>query len=158
MHLVISEIDSSAATSLHAVTLLALCLTGDKVAKVPSPVSTNGREIQQLHALNAQIFIKIHRSDYAEKQLKCMQQIDKDPALTQHAKAGHRYYFAEKYPMTGKVLNGKAVFCMHVRSFESLRLFLGLLNKLKLSHPDHVLVKGAASLEENFERALQADA
>jgi coatomer protein complex subunit epsilon len=37
------------------------------------------------HALNVQIFIKMHRSDYAEKQLKIMQQIDEDHTLTQLA-------------------------------------------------------------------------
>jgi coatomer protein complex subunit epsilon len=30
------------------------------------------------------------------------------------------------------------------------------LNQLKLSHPEHVLVKRAASAEDNFERALQS--
>lgn len=39
------------------------------------------------HALNVQIFIKMHRSDYAEKQLKIMQQIDEDHTLTQLANA-----------------------------------------------------------------------
>ena len=39
------------------------------------------------HALNVQIFIKMHRSDYAEKQLKIMQQIDEDHTLTQLASA-----------------------------------------------------------------------
>lgn len=39
------------------------------------------------HALNVQIFIKMHRSDYAEKQLRVMQQIDEDHTLTQLASA-----------------------------------------------------------------------
>lgn len=39
------------------------------------------------HALNVQIFIKMHRSDYAEKQLRIMQQIDEDHTLTQLANA-----------------------------------------------------------------------
>jgi hypothetical protein len=39
------------------------------------------------HALNVQIFIKMHRSDYAEKQLKIMHQIDEDHTLTQLANA-----------------------------------------------------------------------
>nr|CAB3485717.1 unnamed protein product [Digitaria exilis] len=153
-----------------------------------------------LHALNVQIFIKMHRSDYAEKQLKIMQQIDEDHTLTQLANAwldiavgGSKIReaylifqdFAEKYPMTGMVLNGKAVCCMHMGSFEEAEtLLLEALNKdakdpetlanlivcnlhlgkpssrflsqLKLSHPDHVLVKNAASSDANFERALQA--
>ena len=39
------------------------------------------------HALNVQIFIKMHRSDYAERQLRVMQQIDEDHTLTQLANA-----------------------------------------------------------------------
>lgn len=39
------------------------------------------------HALNVQIFLKMHRSDYAEKQLRVMQQIDEDHTLTQLASA-----------------------------------------------------------------------
>lgn len=39
------------------------------------------------HALNVQIFIKMHRSDYAEKQLRVMQQFDEDHTLTQLASA-----------------------------------------------------------------------
>lgn len=39
------------------------------------------------HALNVQIFIKMHRSDYAERQLRTMQQIDEDHTLTQLANA-----------------------------------------------------------------------
>jgi len=38
-------------------------------------------------ALNVQIFIKMHRSDYAERQLRIMQQIDEDHTLTQLANA-----------------------------------------------------------------------
>nr|ACF81616.1 unknown [Zea mays] len=98
-----------------------------------------------LHALNVQIFIKMHRSDYAEKQLKIMQQIDEDHTLTQLANAwlgiavgGSKIReaylifqdFAEKYPMTGMVLNGKAVCCMHMGSFEEAEtLLLEALNK-----------------------------
>lgn len=153
-----------------------------------------------LHALNVQIFLKMHRSDYADKQLKIMQQTDEDHTLTQLANAwldiavgGSKIReaylifqdFAEKYPMTGMVLNGKAVCCMHMGSFEEAEtLLLEALNKdakdpetlanlivcnlhlgkpssryfsqLKLSHPDHVLVKTTTSAEGNFERALQA--
>lgn len=39
------------------------------------------------HALNVQIFLKMYRSDYAEKQLRIMQQIDEDHTLTQLANA-----------------------------------------------------------------------
>lgn len=39
------------------------------------------------HALNVQIFIKMHRSDYAERQLRIMQQVDEDHTLTQLANA-----------------------------------------------------------------------
>lgn len=39
------------------------------------------------HALNVQIFIKMNRSDFAEKQLRVMQQIDEDHTLTQLANA-----------------------------------------------------------------------
>lgn len=39
------------------------------------------------HALNVQIFIKMHRTDYAEKQLGVMQQYDEDHTLTQLATA-----------------------------------------------------------------------
>ncbi|KAI8002809.1 Coatomer subunit epsilon-1 [Camellia lanceoleosa] len=39
------------------------------------------------HALNVQIFLKMHRSDYAEKKLRIMQQIDEDHTLTQLANA-----------------------------------------------------------------------
>jgi hypothetical protein len=46
-----------------------------------------GLSLGYRHALNVQIFIKMHRSDYAEKQLKIMQQIDEDHTLTQLANA-----------------------------------------------------------------------
>jgi len=39
------------------------------------------------YALNVQIFIKMHRAEYAEKQLRVMQQIDEDHTLTQLASA-----------------------------------------------------------------------
>ncbi|KAH8518240.1 hypothetical protein H0E87_000185, partial [Populus deltoides] len=92
---------------------------------------------------------------------------------------------SEKYPMTGLILNGKAVCCMHMGNFdEAETLLLEALNKdakdpetlanfvvcslhigksssrylsqLKLSHPDHMLVKHASSAENNFERAVQS--
>lgn len=37
--------------------------------------------------MNVQIFLKMHRSDYAERQLRAMQQIDEDHTLTQLASA-----------------------------------------------------------------------
>jgi Coatomer epsilon subunit len=37
--------------------------------------------------LNVQIFIKMNRTDHAEKQLKLMQQADEDHTLTQFANA-----------------------------------------------------------------------
>lgn len=39
------------------------------------------------YALNVQIYIKMHRSDFAEKQLRVMQQNDEDHTLTQLASA-----------------------------------------------------------------------
>lgn len=39
------------------------------------------------NALNIQIFIKMNRSDYAERQLRVMQQVDEDHTLTQLAMA-----------------------------------------------------------------------
>ncbi|KAJ6332571.1 COATOMER SUBUNIT EPSILON [Salix viminalis] len=161
---------------------------------------TNAGGTMELHALNVQIFLKMHRSDYAEKQLRIMQQTDEDHTLTQLATAwlnlavgGSKIQeaylifqdFSEKYPMTGLILNGKAVCCMHMGNFdEAETLLLEALNKdakdpetlanlvvcslhigksssrylsqLKLSHPDHVLVKRASSAEDNFERAVQS--
>ncbi|KAF3339028.1 coatomer subunit epsilon-1 [Carex littledalei] len=98
-----------------------------------------------LHALNVQIFIKMNRSDHAEKQLKIMQQIDEDHTLTQLANAwvdiavgGSKIQeaylifqdFSEKYPMTCLVLNGKAVCCMLMGNFdEAESLLIEALNK-----------------------------
>ncbi|KAK4709904.1 hypothetical protein R3W88_004417 [Solanum pinnatisectum] len=160
---------------------------------------TNAGGTMELHALNAQIFIKMHRSDYAEKQLRIMQQADEDHTLTQLANAwlnlavgGSKIQeaylifqdFSEKNQMTGLILNGKAVCCMHMGNFdEAETLLLEALNKdtkdsetlanlvvcslhlgkpstrylsqLKISHPDHMLVGRAASAEEIFDRAVQ---
>ncbi|XP_011005335.1 PREDICTED: coatomer subunit epsilon-1-like [Populus euphratica] len=92
---------------------------------------------------------------------------------------------SEKYPMTGLLLNGRAVCCIHMANFdEAETLLLEALNKdakdpetlanfvvcslhigkssshylsqLKISHPDHMLVKRASSAKNNFERAVQA--
>ncbi|KAG9439015.1 hypothetical protein H6P81_019180 [Aristolochia fimbriata] len=161
---------------------------------------TNAGGTMELHALNVQIFLKMHRSDYAEKQLKIMQQIDEDHTLTQLANAwlnlavgGSKIQeaylifqdFAEKYQTTGMILNGKAVCCMQMGRFdEAESLLLESLNKdakdgetlanlvvcclhlgksssrylsqLRLSHPDHMLVKRTSAAEDSFERALQA--
>ncbi|XP_010519040.1 PREDICTED: coatomer subunit epsilon-1-like [Tarenaya hassleriana] len=161
---------------------------------------TNAGGNMELHALNVQIFIKMHRSDHAEKQLRVMQQIDEDHTLTQLANAwldlavgGSKIQeaylifqdFSEKYPMTCLILNGKAVCCMHMGNFEEAEtLLLEALNKdakdpetlanlvvcslhvgksssrylsqLKLSHPEHMLVKRASSAEDSFERACQS--
>ncbi|XP_031247544.1 coatomer subunit epsilon-1-like [Pistacia vera] len=161
---------------------------------------TNAGGTMELHALNVQIFLKMHRSDYAERQLRVMQQTDEDHTLTQLASAwlnlavgGSKIQEAylifqdlsEKYPMTGLILNGKAVCCMHMGNFdEAETLLLEALNKdakdpetlanlivcslhlgksssrylsqLKLSYPHHILVKRATSAEENFERAIQS--
>ncbi|KAG4158186.1 hypothetical protein ERO13_D02G104900v2 [Gossypium hirsutum] len=161
---------------------------------------TNAGGTMELHALNVQIFIKMHRSDYAERQLRVMQQIDEDHTLTQLANAwlnlavgGSKIQeaylifqdFSEKYPMTGLILNGKAVCCIHMGNFdEAETLLLEALNKdakdpetlsnlvvcglhlgksssrylsqLKLTHPEHILVKRASSAEDSFERAVQS--
>ncbi|KAL2244568.1 coatomer subunit epsilon-1 [Sesamum indicum] len=235
--LVINEIDSSAATTLQAVKLLALYLSGPEnketaisslhewladpaIGNNPSLrliagtiflheqdynealKHTNAGGTMELHALNVQIFLKMHRSDYAEKQLRVMQGIDEDHPLTQLANAwlnlavgGSKIQeaylifqdFSEKYQMTSLLLNGKAVCCMHKGDFdEAETLLLEALNKdakdpetlanlvvcslhvgksasrylsqLKLSHPDHLLVKRLSSAEESFDRAVQTAA
>ncbi|KAF5475474.1 hypothetical protein F2P56_007277 [Juglans regia] len=161
---------------------------------------TNAGGTMELHSLNVQIFLKMHRSDYAERQLRVMQQIDEDHTLTQLANAwlnlsvgGSKIQeaylifqdFSEKYQMTSLILNGKAVCCMHMGNFdEAETLLLDALNKdakdpetlanlvvcclhlgkpssrflsqLKISHPDHVLVKRSSSAEESFDRAIQS--
>ncbi|KAK9156181.1 hypothetical protein Sjap_003661 [Stephania japonica] len=106
---------------------------------------THAGGTMELHALNVQIFLKMHRSDYAEKQLKIMQQVDEDHTLTQLANTwlnlavgGSKIQeaflifqdFSEKYQMTGLVLNGKAVCYMHMGNFdEAENLLLEALNK-----------------------------
>ncbi|KAK9133832.1 hypothetical protein Scep_013360 [Stephania cephalantha] len=161
---------------------------------------THAGGTMELHALNVQIFLKMHRSDYAEKQLKIMQQVEEDHTLTQLANTwlnlavgGSKIQeaflifqdFSEKYQMTGLVLNGKAVCYMHMGNFdEAENLLLEALNKdakdaetlanlvvcclhlgkpssrflsqLKLTHPEHILVRRMETAEENFDRALQA--
>ncbi|KAA8537085.1 hypothetical protein F0562_029563 [Nyssa sinensis] len=232
--LVINEIDSSAATPLQAVKLLALYLSSpdNKETTISSlhewlgdpaigsnPIlrliagivfmheqdynealkHTNAGGTIDLHALNVQIFLKMHRSDYAEKQLRIMQQIDEDHTLTQLANAwlnlavgGSKIQeaylifqdFSEKYQMTSLILNGKAVCCMHMGNFDEAETFLlealnkdakdaetlanlvvcslhlgkpssRYLSQLKLSNPDHMLVKRTSAAEESFDRAVQ---
>lgn len=233
--LVINEIDSSAATPLQAVKLLALYLSGSEnkestisslkewladpaIGNIPTLrlvagiifmheqdyiealKHTNAGGTMELHALNVQIYLKMYRSDHAEKQLKIMQQIDEDHTLTQLANAwlnlavgGSKIQeaylifqdFSEKYSMTGLILNGKAVCCMHMGNFdEAESLLLEALNKdakdaetlsnlvvcclhlnkpatrylsqLKVTHPEHMFVKRLSVAEENFERAVQS--
>ncbi|KAL8512788.1 hypothetical protein ACS0TY_019065 [Phlomoides rotata] len=107
---------------------------------------TNAGGTMELHALNVQIFLKMHRSDYAEKQLRIMQGIDEDHPLTQLANAwlnlavgGSKIQeaylifqdFSERYQMTNLVLNGKAVCCMHKGEFdEAETLLLEALNRV----------------------------
>ncbi|XP_071697968.1 coatomer subunit epsilon-1-like [Rutidosis leptorrhynchoides] len=178
--LVINEVDSSAATPLQAVKLLASYLLSpdnkesaissirewlDDAAIGNNPILrliagtifmheqdynealkyTNTGGSMELYALNVQIFLKMHRADYAEKQLRVMQQIDEDHTLTQLATAwvnlavgGSKIQeaylifqdFSEKYQITNLILNGKAVCCMHMGNFdEAESLLLEALNK-----------------------------
>ncbi|KAJ0590025.1 putative coatomer, epsilon subunit, tetratricopeptide-like helical domain superfamily [Helianthus annuus] len=232
--LVINEVDSSAATPLQAVKLLALYLFSpdNKESTISSikewlgdaaignnPILrliagtifmheqdynealkyTNAGGTMELYALNVHIFLKMNRSDYAEKQLRVMQQIDEDHTLTQLATAwlnlavgGSKIQeaylifqdFSEKYQMTSLILNGKAVCCMHMGNFDEAESFLlealnkdakdretlanlvvcclhlgkpsaRFLSQLKLSDPEHMLVKRGLTAEENFDRAMQ---
>uniref|UniRef100_A0A1D1YJR0 Coatomer subunit epsilon n=1 Tax=Anthurium amnicola TaxID=1678845 RepID=A0A1D1YJR0_9ARAE len=161
---------------------------------------TNAGGTMELHALNVQMYLKMNRADYAEKQLKIMQQIDEDHTLTQLATAWHNIAvggskiqeaylifqdFSEKYQMTGLILNGKAVCCMHMGHFDEAEtllvdaltkdprdpetlanlivcsLHLGksstrYLSQLKLHHPEHMLVKRISGAEDSFDRAVQS--
>ncbi|XP_057516048.1 coatomer subunit epsilon-1-like [Amaranthus tricolor] len=233
--LVINEIDSSAATPLQAVKLLALYLSGPEnkdsaiaslkewladpaMGNIPTLrlvagiiflhhqeysealKHTNAGGTMELHALNVQIYLKMCRVDHAEKQLKIMQQIDEDHTLTQLANAwlnlavgGSKVQeaylifqdFSERFPMTGLILNGKAVCCMHMGNFDEAESFLlealnkdakdaetlsnlvvcclhlnkpttRYLSQLKVTHPEHMFVNRLSSAEENFERAAQS--
>ncbi|KAF5782901.1 putative coatomer, epsilon subunit, tetratricopeptide-like helical domain superfamily [Helianthus annuus] len=232
--LVINEVDSSAATPLQAVKLLAMyLLSADNKETVISSIRewlsdaaignnpilrliagiifmheqdynealkhTHAGGTMELNALNVQIYLKMHRSDHAEKQLRVMQQIDEDHTLTQLATAwlnlavgGSKIQeaylifqdFSEKYQMTSLVLNGKAVCCMHMGNFDEAESFLlealnkdakdpetlanlvvcclhlgkpssRFLSQLKLTHPEHMLVKRGLTAEESFDRAVQ---
>ncbi|XP_020211724.1 coatomer subunit epsilon-1-like [Cajanus cajan] len=106
---------------------------------------TNPGGTMELHALNVQIFIKMHRSDYAERQLRIMQQMDEGHTLTQLAnsrldlvvggsKIQEAYLIfqdlSERYQSTSLLLNGKAVCCMHMGNFdEAETLLVEALNK-----------------------------
>ncbi|KAI3681050.1 hypothetical protein L6452_35832 [Arctium lappa] len=160
---------------------------------------TNAGGTMELYALNVHIFLKMHRSDYAEKQLRVMQQIDEDHTLTQLATAwldlavgGSKIQeaylifqdFSEKYQMTSLILNGKAVSCMQMGNFDEAESFLlealnkdakdretlanlvvcslhlgkpssRFLSQLKLSDPEHMLIKRELTTQENFDRAIQ---
>ncbi|KAJ6967062.1 hypothetical protein NC652_004575 [Populus alba x Populus x berolinensis] len=115
----------------------------------------------------------MHRSDYAEKQLRIMQQIDEDHTLTQLASAwlnlavgGSKIQesylifqdLSEKYPMTGLILNGKAVCCIHMgNSDEAETLLLEALNKTAEAFTSRSYAcKRASSAENSFERAVQS--
>ncbi|CAM6116918.1 unnamed protein product [Calypogeia fissa] len=98
-----------------------------------------------LCALNVQIYLKMHRTDYAEKQLKIMQQIDEDHTITQlanawlnvsvgGAKIQEAFYIfqelCEKYVWTVPLMNGSAVCQMHMGHFdEAETLLLDALSK-----------------------------
>lgn len=99
----------------------------------------------EIMALNIQIFLKMNRVDYAEKQLKTMQQVDEDATLTQLANAwvnlglgGSKiqeasYIFqelCEKYQWTVVLMNGSALCQMHMGRYEDAEtLLLEALNK-----------------------------
>ncbi|CAM6036194.1 unnamed protein product [Sphagnum compactum] len=98
-----------------------------------------------LGALSVQIYLKMYRTDHAEKQLKIMQQIDEDHTLTQlanawvnlavgGAKVQEAYYIfqelGEKYTWTVLLMNGSAVCQMHMGHFEEAESrLLEALNK-----------------------------
>ncbi|XP_009362163.2 coatomer subunit epsilon-1-like isoform X2 [Pyrus x bretschneideri] len=100
---------------------------------------TNSGGTMEMNALNIQIFLKMHRSDYAERQLRLMQQVDEDHTLTQLAMAwlnlavgGSKIQeaylifqdFSEKSQATSLILNGKAVCCMHMGNFDEAETLL----------------------------------
>ncbi|PQM42980.1 coatomer subunit epsilon-1 [Prunus yedoensis var. nudiflora] len=100
---------------------------------------TNAGGTMDLNALNIQIFLKMHRSDYAERHLRVMQQVDEDHTLTQLANAwlnlavgGSKIQeaylifqdFSEKSQVTSLILNGKAVCCMHMGNFDEAESLL----------------------------------
>ncbi|CAA6656520.1 unnamed protein product [Spirodela intermedia] len=215
--LAIQDISDSASTSLQAVKFLARYLdpTENKEAVISSvkewlndPAIGNNSVLRLVAGIifmheqdyNEALKHTNHWADYAEKQLRIMQQIDEDHTLTQLATAWHDLAvagskiqeaylifqdFSEKFLMTGLVLNGKAVCCMHMGNFDEAEtllldaltkdprdpetlanlivctLHLGksstrYLSQLKLHHSKHMLVKRLSVAEEAFERALQS--
>ncbi|MBA0556048.1 hypothetical protein Gohar_008807 [Gossypium harknessii] len=90
----------------------------------------------------------MHRSDYAERQLRVMQQIDEDHTLTQLANAWLNLAVDAKDPET---LANLVVCGLHLGKSSSR-----YLSQLKLTHPEHILVKRASSAEDSFERAVQS--
>ncbi|KAF3779595.1 Coatomer subunit epsilon-1 [Nymphaea thermarum] len=133
------------------------------------------------------MYLKMHRSDHAEKQLRIMQQID-DHTLTQLASSWLNLAvdFAKSYQetsmtfKTSMTLNGKAICCMHMGQFSEAgpllpeamnkKLLQTLLfvvfilgnhhhdslgDRLKVSHPEHVVIKCMTAAVQNFDRALQ---
>eukprot|EP00245_Coleochaete_scutata_P008577 TRINITY_DN265_c0_g2_i1.p1 TRINITY_DN265_c0_g2~~TRINITY_DN265_c0_g2_i1.p1 ORF type:complete len:288 (+),score=71.12 TRINITY_DN265_c0_g2_i1:143-1006(+) len=99
----------------------------------------------ELMALNVHIFLKMDRTDYAEKQLKAMQTLDEDHTLTQlsnawvnlalgGAKIQEASYIyqelCEKFTWTPLLMNGSAICNMHMGRFdEAESLLLEALNK-----------------------------
>lgn len=69
------------------------------------------------NSLNVQIFLKMHRSDYAERQLRVMQQIDEDHTLTQLANAWLNLSVVHMLSIFSQEL--KTVICNLISSFES---------------------------------------
>lgn len=100
---------------------------------------TNAGGSLDIMALNVQIYLKMDRPEYADKQLKSMQQIDEDATLTQLANAwvnlglgGSKiqeafYIFqelCEKYSWTVLLMNGSAVCHMHMGRYEDAETLL----------------------------------
>lgn len=138
-------LNDAAIANNHVLRLIAGIIFMHEQNYIEALKHTNSGGTMELHALNVQIYLKMHRSDYAEKQLKIMLQIDEDHTLTQLANAwvnlavggskiqeAYLIYqdFSEKNQMTPLILNGKAVCCIHMGHFdEAESLLLESLNK-----------------------------
>ncbi|GBG62968.1 hypothetical protein CBR_g34668 [Chara braunii] len=94
---------------------------------------TNASSSLEVMALNVQMYLKMDRPDYAEKQLKSMQQLDEDHTLTQlsnawlnvalgGSKVQEAFYIfqelCEKYTWTVPLMNGCAVCNMCMGHFD----------------------------------------